>query len=357
MNILYLDMGWGMKYPFSPRTWSFDEWETWMDKLLDNGVDTLMVWPGLEFVKHGDEEEMERTKRWLERFLNLCEIMKMKVWLGRSINAYCDYSFKELEDRDVNDCLYVNILSDRYEEYVIHPLRLMLSDCPEFSGWWCIDSHPGKALNSTPEDFAEAFARQLHCIPCDPTPIYWMWAGWTNQMGQRPGWKKTRQAFWAKAQKAFKKEFNDNYISLCSWPGHLKSLHSTEQWIYEFPYHLGEPEPSLPWSYREDEPVYSEALLEKYPVIYNMQTPCLRTSYVLQLMKQKKASTTVWQDIVDYWCWNDESLEDLEAVWSSMHEKIESKSLSHEDVEFWKKMTGCDFENKLGLLSDFEKGE
>ena len=49
-------------------------------------------------------------------------------------------------------------------------------------GW--IDRDPGRAFDSTEVDFAECFATWMNTLGKTVLPIYWMWGGWTEALGQ-----------------------------------------------------------------------------------------------------------------------------------------------------------------------------
>lgn len=370
MNIVYLHLGWAMNYPFSPRTWSMAEWSCYLGHLKVQAVDTLMLWPGFEFIDIASLEEWQIMQKWIQDLLNTCHQQKLKVWLGRSINAYCLHPNKPFHQRDVRDCRYLSPLDPEYSKTILSPLRFIFNNSVPFEGWWCIDRDPGNSFDTSSQVFAEAIHSQIECLPSIHRVLHWMWGGWTQAMGQQQDWRQQKQDFWTDAAMACEQLFEHEATDLhhlCCWPGHLKSL-SINSPHHIFPYHRCEPEPSIPWSYEACESNHhEEQMLTPQPeqMIYNLQTPCLRTHHLLQLFKKDTSprdqtslplelKSTKWNNIEELWCWNDESLETCKTSWMELKAHLHAPSLEQrkKSIEKWKRYVGCDFPTRRGFLHE-----
>ena len=360
MKIVYVHLGWSMSYPFSPRTWSLNEWQRWFSLLHKNGVEIIMIWPGYEFINPDSMDEIEVMTRWTQQIIDICHSAGLRLWLGRSINAVVVRQHKSLMERDVRDTSEVSVTTPDYQSKVISVLERIFKDTARFEGWWCIDRDPGACLGTQPQDFAKAFKAQFLAVQHAQQAIYWMWGGWTDVLNQEASWRTQSQTFWQEALRCLSGDFPD-LRALCCWPGHWASCPDGIDQRYAFPYHFGEPEPSIPWSYMgEQEPRYHFSPAEiagskpsfSREVIFNMQTPCLRTPYLLQRLQGAPSSPTLWQDLQRAWCWSERSLENLCRPWQLMNEACAHSKPESTVLSDWIAFTACHFPHKRGFLHE-----
>lgn len=333
-----------MAYPFSPRTWSVDEWHRWCEVVKGRGVKTLMVWPGLEFFDLHDPVEFGEAEQLCRSIFSACQGHDLELWLGRSMNAMVSDCSEPPSQRDVRHCTTLPLDSPSFGEKLLQPLGQLLSALPAFQGWWIIDRDPGCSHGSSPEAFGEAFQSIMKRLSPSTRPIYWMWGGWTETRGQAPGWRNEAQPFWTEALGAMKKRFGDDFTTLACWPGHLKSCAALNVTPLRFPYHALEAEPSIPFSHLGEA---FEPSIEAPHDIFNLQTPCLRTCL---LGGEAPDSGTSWQDISDTWVWDREALERTSKLWQTIREEMSTRSLSEETMDQWIRRTGAHFPWKRGPL-------
>ena len=358
MKVVYVHMGWSMSYPFSPRTWSLSEWQRWFLLLRENGVETIMLWPGYEFIDPESNGEIDTMARWTRQIIDTCHSTGLRLWLGRSINAVAVRHHKCLLQRDVRDTSEVAVTTQAYQSKVISVLERLFKDTPRFEGWWCIDRDPGACLGSSAQDFSKAFKEQFSAVQHAQEAIYWMWGGWTDVLNQEASWRTQSQSFWQEAIACLGVDFQKLRV-LCCWPGHGASCPDHVEQRYAFPYHFGEPEPSIPWSYMgEQEPNYHYDFMEKVEfqtsvyrdVIFNMQTPCLRTPYLLQCIRKGPSVPTLWEELERSWCWSESSLNKLHQQWHLMREACAHSKPKSSSLSDWIDYTASDFPHKRGFL-------
>jgi hypothetical protein len=379
MKIVYVHMGWPMAYPFSPRTWSQVEWERWLTLMQKNGVEKVMLWPGYEFIDPDSSSEIETMAEWTRFIIHTCHTVGLGLWLGRSINAVCNNNKNKLACRDVRDTETILINSQEYSNKIAKLLQYIFKNCQNFEGWWCIDRDPGACMGTTPQAFAKAYEAQFKAVHKAQQAIYWMWGGWTDILNQQAQWREKPQAFWKNCVSEMLKLFPDLHLLYC-WPGHVASLEGLNKGninAHAFPYHFGEPEPSIPWTHAGPlEPSYNFNLITNKTLkacgpqesIFNLQTPCLRTPYLIQCLSGNSDVATSLEDIEKSWCWSESSLQKLRENWSALHDTLQTMQKSSSprsctlepdtsaqlaySLTDWINFTGAHYPSKRGYLHE-----
>ena len=346
-------MGWAMNYPFSPRTWSRDEWMRWTELLPQWGIKKLFVWPGLEFVNFHDQGEWEAMIELCFKIIESAKKAGLDIILGRCLNGICEHQESDLFSRDARDLSFVDVGSDSFHEKIIAPLSRAFEALPSIDGWWCIDRDPGRSLGRSGADFAKAFY-ELHRGVCPQArAYYWMWAGFTERCDQAEGWRDVEQSFWTEAVKEAQNLFGEQLELIACWEGHFASIKGLEQRVSYFPYHFLEAEPSLPFSYVEGElnhqtPCRPSPLSQE--VMLNLQTPCLRTPRLKAIQMKEGDQGTSFEDLEKLWCWSESSLRKTQVIWADLMKAIEAKALNEKLLTEWREHTGATFPIKRGHL-------
>lgn len=346
-----------MRYPFSAKKWSIDEWDKWLTLLKEHGLKRLMLWPGFEFF---DETLDKETDDWLEVLADIikkCKLKSIEVYLGRSPNGYIESSSKKIGKRNQHDLTYCDPCSEKYLDKILIPQERILKRLPTIDGWWVIDSDPADAMDLDENHFAKCFEHYRSILPVETSLVYWMWGGWTNLKSQEKDWRTHEQTFWKIAAEKII-EIEPQVEFLCCWSGHGKSLRNIDNKKTYFPYHKLEPEPSIPFIYHPDEIDNSESWSEikNSDIILNMQTPCLRTSRLLEYLTQGCFSNqqTEIETIADNWCWNEQSLLDLRLNLNNLGQNEVYESMSSEAINRWKNYIQMDDVVKRGYLVDVD---
>lgn len=353
VETLYLHMGWAMNYPFSPRTWSAEEWQAWIKILGNSALKRLMVWPGFEFVDHSNENEIRTLQERCHTIVSCCHEHGLEVWLGRSVNTVLKDAKLPLDQRDVRNTTTVDVGDNAaFKNSVCDPLAKMIADLPPFEGWWCIDRDPGACHGRPASCFADALESMLEQCPGRPRPIYWMWGGWSDESNAPSGWRERAQTYWSDAHRACAEKFGAELLTLCCWPGHLHSL-TTPNEHQLFPYHGLEPEPSIPFSAHPNEERYHfELSASDQPIVLNIQTPCLRTPNLIGTLENNNWD---WhepkqQELRKYWVWDENALTNTIKLWNHVRSELERPSFDQNALKAWIQFCGANFPSKRGRL-------
>ena len=353
MKTLYLHLGWSMPYPFSPRTWSSEEWEAWISLIAKGGVERLMVWPGLEFIDWNSEEELTEMRLRIHAISRACHLNGLLLWMGRSANGFCKAAKRPLDQRDASDLDFLHPNDPQFKDLILNPIEKVFKDV-SLDGWWVIDRDPGHSFDSNAEAFAQIMNQQSQATDASRS-VHWMWAGWTTNENQPDDWREQAQPFWIEAIRETRRVIKQGLIHLACWPGHIKALDSLGEEYIPFPYHHLEAEPSLPFSYCLDELDRSHqdlAWSREGPWVMNIQTPCLRTSHLMSLLSDQEMKTTEWEDIESNWCWSAESLEKMKKPWMDLERELQVSKPSPLALKHWKDAVSPHPPMKRGLLAD-----
>lgn len=344
-----------MNYPFSPRTWSSQEWQIWIEKLKNFQISDLFIWPLFEYLNPTlSKEEL----KWLDQLNNILAFSKkqsIRIHLGRSTNACLNpkYSHLPFSSRNQTHLAHVHPEKEDFEKVILNPLKNMASHLAPFHGWWTIDSDPGQSYGTGADTFSKIFYQFYDINTNVECLTYWMWSGWTDLRNQPQGWRDQEQPYWSDALNTLlEHQFSNKLQVMYCWPGHKKSQASHHLKTLFMNYNHLEAEPSIPWSANRHEAMTNHPW-ENYPScphVENLQTPCLRTPLLENKPFNSKTSTT-WNHIETHWCWNEASLESTRKHWLELQTALESDSrdLSHA-INKWKLYTGFPDHSRRGYL-------
>jgi len=356
-NSIYVHLAWPMEYPYSPRTWSLEEWDIWLSLIKNNGVDRVVFWPLFEAIStRFDSNDID----WLTKVKKIVSISKKKgleIFLGGSVNTCIsedEYS-KPFVLRNSAKEFSWRVGSAEYEIKCKEKYLKCIEFIGDIDGWWYLDRDPGNAFDTAPKewmndylDFAKRANVNKYCL--------WMWGGWTTELGAFEGWRSKQQQYWIEESKYFEELLSDyERETWVCWPGHILSCSAHNKSIQYFPYNVTEPEPSIPYPERKNELDYHMAVDTggDLPIIYNLQTPCLRTSSLLRMIKTnsfKKMNTSI-EEIENCWCWNRESFESLKENLTVLENKLSVQQVDLAvEIKKWQEHIGFKNTIKRGYL-------
>jgi hypothetical protein len=345
-----------MAYPFSPVLWRESEWNQWLSNLAQNGLKRLILWPRFEFIDDLETSDVQNWLNMLARVITKCREESIEIYLGRSANAYMENSKKDFLDRNQLDLSFCIPGEEIFNEKIIVQQKEILSLLPEFNGWWVIDSDPGDSLGLSEDAFAKSFLSFKQILPNDCKMAYWMWGGWTDLRNQEKDWRLKTQPFWKKASD-YVDQIDGNCEYWCPWPGHVKSLSEDKLGrAFNFPYNLLEPEPSFPFIYQSGEIDHSIKWDndERFPIILNIVSPCLRGINFLNYLKEGQLfyNDTNLNQINEHWIWDKNVLNVLNEKIKPLLNNDNNKELKKQALEEWIEFTDCGLNAKRGYLKE-----
>ena len=183
---MYVHMHWSYNHPYAARTWSLEDWRSYLTGLRSLGYDFLQVWPMLDSMS---PEPNESDLAFLEK---LGEAIRMAQGLGMKVGVVAcpntignekaaDYGFEErpyfatewrLNPADPDEVAI--FLEGRRKQFrpIGHADALVV-----------IDSDPGGYVGSTNAEFVALMDAQIGVFrEYNPNGelIYWMHFGWEN---------------------------------------------------------------------------------------------------------------------------------------------------------------------------------
>lgn len=346
---LYMHMGWPMNYPFSPKTWSMSEWNSWIDWVSELGVRELILWPAFEMLDSLDDPDQFTWVKKVSEIIRKCHANGLSIALGRSANAYADGSvfYSQRHQHTLNYCFPEE---ETYQVKIIDLLEKIFNELPSFDKWWVIDADPGNAMETEPKTLITCIKKQLELLPRETAVAYWMWGGWTSLRGQKDGWRNEKQSFWIDALNEFNQLERKKEVWYC-WQGHLESLKNFEFEQKHFAYHFLEPEPSIPYPYHTDE---KQSCLftpdkTKGSLILNLQTPCLRNGTLENFIKYGSLKQREMQLLEKLWIWDREKYDEMYLKLKTLTQN-ESREIKKEALKEWQDYTGMPDVAKRGYL-------
>lgn len=185
LRAMYAHLHWSYERPYALRSWTEDDWRSYVDLLSHLGANVLQIWPMLGLMPMPLSAQDEETLRMLARVVDYAHDARgMQVWVGECANnlASTDHG-KPLADRSY---FGAELLVDpgtpeglaAIEESREHLYRVLHNA----DAYWIIDSDPGKWPGSPSSEFVEVFARNERLMRRHNTTgarmIYWMHVSW-----------------------------------------------------------------------------------------------------------------------------------------------------------------------------------
>ena len=247
---MYAHQHWAYNHPYSLRTWTVEQWKSYVDILALMRVNLFQIWSmaGILPVPLSPEDEA-----FLRRYPPVIDYAKqnhgMEVWIGECANNMCDK--RDVPPVTERDYFKVESLKNPGDSNQMAQLRAARAEfykvCDNADGYWVIDSDPGGWKGSPASEFVDILMmnRELinhHAIlGRDAKLVYWMWFGWGNKE-QKENWRDTVRELLQRSP--------EPWLLTAAFPEHWQVAEESgvlNRVIY-YPYGAVEPEPSLPFT-------------------------------------------------------------------------------------------------------------
>jgi len=183
---MYMHQHWSYKHPYAVRTWTFEDWQGYVDGLHRLGFNSILIWPMLEIMPEpltpSDEANLAKIARVIDMVhrdyqmkvsIVLCPNVSPRSEEGRKY-SFEDRPFFHTDDRvDPGDPVAFGKLM-AWREKLFAPLK-------EADGLYIIDSDPGGYPHSTNMEFVYilgAHRRMLDHLRKGIEIDYWAHFGW-----------------------------------------------------------------------------------------------------------------------------------------------------------------------------------
>lgn len=274
---MYAHQHWAYEYPYALRTWSVDEWKSYVDVLALLGYNLFQIWSMACIIPMppGPEDE-QFLRRYPPVISHARENHGMEVWIGECANNVCARG----PAPPVTRRLYFDVerLLDPGDGEAMRELRECREHfyriCDNADGYWVIDSDPGSWPGSASSEFVDILMMNRELMDrCTARGrqarlVYWMHFGWGSRE-QRQNWLDTLADLKARAPEPW-------LLTGGKW--HLEAIDEaglSDRAVYH-QYGAIEPEPSLPFT-RVVPPELKDALdtggREFAGAVGNAQTP------------------------------------------------------------------------------------
>ena len=183
---MYIHQHWAYRHPYCARTWTFEDWEGYLEALHRLGFNTVLIWPVLETMPDPLTESDVANLTKIARVIDAAhERLGMRVHIVLCPNVAADNEAaakRGFEERsffysdyrvDPGDAVAVKAMI-QWRERLLAPLAAM-------DALVIIDSDPGGYPGSTAEEFVNllgAHRRALDRLRPGIELINWVHAGW-----------------------------------------------------------------------------------------------------------------------------------------------------------------------------------
>lgn len=265
---MYVHMHWSYKHPYAARTWSPEDWLTYLQGLRSLGYDFLMIWPMLDSMP---PEPNASDLAFLDKIGTVIRMAQndlgMKVGIVSCPNTIgnrqsASYAFearpyfaceRKVDPKD--GAAVAEFMAGRRNQFhtISHADALVV-----------IDSDPGGYIGSTNDEFVSLMAGQIGVFrEMNPSAemIYWMlfgweaynrfWEGWTRwKPGDPPVRTQTDAEVFRETLTLMGERIAEPWCLLANprFPDHIPATDAlgltAKRWC--FPYGLIEGEPTFP---------------------------------------------------------------------------------------------------------------
>lgn len=183
---MYVHQHWAFNHPYAARTWTFADWQGYIDGLHRLGYNALLIWPVLETMPAPLTESDRKSLDKIARAIDMAHAeFGMRVYLALCPNVVArneeaaKYTFEERPffycDRriDPGDTQALTAMIE-WRAQLLAPLA-------QLDGAMIIDSDPGGYPGSTHAEFVDllmAHRRMLDRLRPGIELIYWVHVGW-----------------------------------------------------------------------------------------------------------------------------------------------------------------------------------
>ena len=184
---MYVHTHWAYNHPYAARTWTLDDWRSYLSGLASLRYDYVMVWPQLDSMPPDPNASDRAFLQKLGRVIRMAhDDFGMKVAVTVSPNCIgnenaASYTF---EERPYFICeRKLNPRDKSAIEPFLSARRKQIEPIGHADALAMIDSDPGGYIGSTNEEFVTLMAAQLglfRAVNPEAEIIYWMHMGWEN---------------------------------------------------------------------------------------------------------------------------------------------------------------------------------
>jgi len=184
---MYIHMHWSYNHPYAARTWTVENWRSYLTGLRSLGYDFVQVWPMLDSMPPKPTDSDLAFLRKLGEVIRIAQDeMGMRVTVVSCPNTIGNersgsYRF---EDRPYFACEWKANPGDPAEvEALLNGRRRQFAPISHADGIVVIDSDPGGYISSTNDQFVQLMVGQIGVMrELNPASelIYWMHFGWEN---------------------------------------------------------------------------------------------------------------------------------------------------------------------------------
>ena len=184
---MYIHMDWGYSHPYAARTWSEEDWRSYLTGLRSIGYDFVQIWPMLDSMPPEPTASDVAFLEKLGRVIRMAQgEMGMRVTIVSCPNTIGNarsnaYGF---EGRPYFECEWrINPADPAAVETFLAGRRKQFAPIRHADGVVIIDSDPGGYIGSTNEEFVDLMAGQIGVMrELNPASelVYWMHFGWEN---------------------------------------------------------------------------------------------------------------------------------------------------------------------------------
>lgn len=184
---MYIHMHWSYRHPYAARTWTLQDWRSYLTGLRSLGYDFVQIWPMLDAMPPQPTASDLAFLDKLGQVIRMAQDeMGMRVTIVSCPNTIgnersANYTF---EERPYFACEWkVNPREPAEVAALLQGRRRQFAPLSHADGVVIIDSDPGGYIGSTNEDFVNLMVGQIGVMrELNPAAelIYWMHFGWEN---------------------------------------------------------------------------------------------------------------------------------------------------------------------------------
>ena len=249
---MYAHQHWAYAYPYALRTWSFEDWQSYVDLLAYLKINFFSIWSMVSILPHplsdGDREYLENYRAVIDYARSR---RGMEVLIGECANNVADSDGGVPVDK--RGYFDVEVLKDPSDpkqfQDIMDNRRNLYTIANNADGYWIIDSDPGGFEGSPISEFVDILIGNRKLIDeCtekgkNAKLAYWMWAGWAKGKPKSEKGNTCRDIV-----EDMRDRLEEPWMLFPCWGNHLdasRDLGFMDKSIF-FPYGTVEDEPSPP---------------------------------------------------------------------------------------------------------------
>ena len=249
---MYAHQHWAYAYPYALRSWSFEDWRSYVDLLAYLKINFFSIWSMVGILPN---PLSDADRQYLQNYRAVIDYARdrrgMEVFIGECANNVAESDAGvPVQERGYFDVEVLKDPSDPKQfQDIMDSRRNLYTIADNADGYWIIDSDPGGFEGSPVSEFVDILIGNRKLIDeCtekgkNAKLAYWMWVGWAK------GKPKTDQGSTCRAiVENMRDRLKEPWILFPCWGNHLdacRDLGYMDKSIF-FPYGTVEDEPSPP---------------------------------------------------------------------------------------------------------------